>query len=420
MNLKNYLTTFIYWLNKIFFLTEIERSTRFDILDGFRGILAITVVIQHTIAIFHLGGDYVFFDGTGYYVGVVSFFILSAFLLTYKMFNQFCKSNGNYREMILIVIKYFIRRFFRIYIPYVAFCIYAKLNLTYSTRFGLWYESMFNLLTLKSVGANHLGTIPPEVKYYFFIPVFSFVTFKLKRFIFIWIAIIILVIYLIDQYNLFDLNSYFFRFLVGKEYSMPFIFFIFLFGSLLGILFHKLQKINSSEFRILDFLHYFVSFILFGMVLYGAKHNSNYYFRNNYQFTTQYQFRYSIYWTIFILFLLLEKKSKFSEVMNLTILKKCGEYSFGIYLMHHDALAGVKYLNQKNFMNKTGLEIITLALILSYFCGMCFYHFIEVPSMNVGNYVIDKISSSKCFKRPIVTDALEPLIPISLTDEELK
>ena len=95
-------------------------------------------------------------------------------------------------------------------------------------------------------------------------------------------------------------------------------------------------------------------------------------------------------------------------------------YPLSVYLMHHDALAGVKYLNQKNFMNKTGLEIITLALILSYFCGMCFYHFIEVPSMNVGNYVIDKISSSKCFKRPIVTDALEPLIPISLTDEELK
>ncbi len=75
------------------------------------------------------------------------------------MFGQMTKSNGSKKEIIFIVLKYFIRRFFRIYIPFVAFCVYAKyLNWTYSTKLGLWYDSMYNLLTLKSMGANHLGT----------------------------------------------------------------------------------------------------------------------------------------------------------------------------------------------------------------------------------------------------------------------
>jgi peptidoglycan/LPS O-acetylase OafA/YrhL len=155
MNIKEIIFQLI---KKIFFLNEIERNNKIDVLDGFRGILAITVVIQHTIAHFNLGGDYRAFDGTGYYVGVISFFILSAFLLTYKMFGQMMKSNGSKKEIIFIILKYFIRRFFRIYIPYVVFCVYAKyLNLTYSTKLGLWYDSMYNLLTLKSIGANHLG-----------------------------------------------------------------------------------------------------------------------------------------------------------------------------------------------------------------------------------------------------------------------
>ncbi len=119
------------------------------------------------------------------------------------------------------------------------------------------------------------------------------------------------------------------------------------------------------------------------MAIYGAKHHSNYYFQNNYEFTTYF----------------IEKESRFSEIINLSILKKCGQYSFGIYLMHHDALVAAKYLNSKNFMNKMGLEIIVLALFLSYGVGLGFYHLIEVPSMNMGNFVIKKISNINFFKK---------------------
>jgi peptidoglycan/LPS O-acetylase OafA/YrhL len=187
---------------------------------------------------------------------------------------------------------------------------------------------------------------------------------------------------------------------VGNEYRMPFIFFIFLCGSLLGVTYQKIQNIKSPNFKFLNFIfENLISYTLVAMAIYGGKHHSNYYFQNNYEFTTYFQFRYGIYWTIFIFLLLIEKESRFSEIINLPILKKCVQYSFGIYLMHHDAIVAVKYLNSKNLMNKMGLEIIVLALFLSYGVGLCFYHLIEVPSMNMGNCVIKKISNINFFKK---------------------
>ena len=179
-------------LKKIVLLSDTEKTTRFDILDGFRGLLAISVVIQHTIALLRSYGEYLQFNLVGTYIAVPSFFVLSTFLLTYKMFDQMCKSNCEFKEVLLIVIKYFIRRLFRIYVPYAVFCIYVKYNFTYSTYFGLKYDSLKSLLTLKSVGPNHLWTIPPEVKYYLFIPIFVFITCKVQRFFILWISLIII------------------------------------------------------------------------------------------------------------------------------------------------------------------------------------------------------------------------------------
>ena len=70
---------------KIFFLSDVEHFTRFDVLDGFRGLLAISVIIQHTIMMLPLKGDYLLYDRIGTFIGVSTFFVLSSFLLTYKL-----------------------------------------------------------------------------------------------------------------------------------------------------------------------------------------------------------------------------------------------------------------------------------------------------------------------------------------------
>jgi peptidoglycan/LPS O-acetylase OafA/YrhL len=46
---------------------------KYDNLDGFRGILAISVVFQHTRQALRLGGDYELTMELGYYFAVPSF-----------------------------------------------------------------------------------------------------------------------------------------------------------------------------------------------------------------------------------------------------------------------------------------------------------------------------------------------------------
>ena len=90
--------------------------------DGLRGSFAFWVLIFHisqNIDNFQKT-DYYYFNLTGYFIGVVGFFILSSFLLTYRLLIEFHDENKS-NQIPLIIIKYFIRRFFRIYLPYIFY-----------------------------------------------------------------------------------------------------------------------------------------------------------------------------------------------------------------------------------------------------------------------------------------------------------
>jgi hypothetical protein len=69
------------------------------------------------------------------------------------------KSNGQLVDIVMIVIKYFIRRFFRVYIPYFIYVAYIKMDLTYITRYGNRFDTWYEMVTLKSTGWNHLWTV---------------------------------------------------------------------------------------------------------------------------------------------------------------------------------------------------------------------------------------------------------------------
>ena len=66
----------------------------FEFLDGFRGVLALWVLVHHL----GLQGDLKYFDLTGYYIGVVGFFILSSFLLTYRLLCQFNEKDNDLKK----------------------------------------------------------------------------------------------------------------------------------------------------------------------------------------------------------------------------------------------------------------------------------------------------------------------------------
>ena len=388
-------------LKRIVCLSEIESNKRFDILDGYRGLLVITVIIQHSTYVFQLNGDYLQLNMIGTFIGVPSFFVLSSFLLTFKLFSQFCKSNGSFKEIAFVSTKYLIRRFFRIYIPYVAFCTFDRTLNMYSTHIakfyasnGIRFQSWIILIKMESFDHNHLWTVPVEIKYYFVIPIFTFITFALQRFWIIWLSSIIIIVYFTQQYNFLSLKC---DYVVNLyDGSLHRLFLVFLIGSVVAVLYFKITEKNYSKLWFLEKLKYCIGYVCFAMFFYGCKQSSIYYDNHSYSC----QFTYAIYWVTFmVLLLLLEENSYFLEFMNLSILKGFGKYSFGIYLLHYYGLMSVHYLTSKTLMNSSGYEKIIFTATVCYGFGFIFYHLVEVPSMNIGKYLIQKFSSAKCFQK---------------------
>ncbi len=141
----------------------------FDFLDTFRGLAAVSVMVGH--AFYHYAG---FSFMSGFYFGVIAFFLLSAFLLTYRLIIQYEAANFNFRKILQITINYFITRFFRIYVTFVIFCfIYGILEYLI---FGDTDQAKFligaimlnrNIITSGGFAGDakygHLWTIPIEV-----------------------------------------------------------------------------------------------------------------------------------------------------------------------------------------------------------------------------------------------------------------
>jgi peptidoglycan/LPS O-acetylase OafA/YrhL len=109
----------------------LQTEGRFDFLDGFRGLLTLLVVYAH-IAKFYSKLD--LSSTTTLYMSIFvisAFFIQSSFLLTKKVLSDMFKiheheqhlsRNEKRRAMTLLIGTYFIRRTFRLYVPYFVVC----------------------------------------------------------------------------------------------------------------------------------------------------------------------------------------------------------------------------------------------------------------------------------------------------------
>ncbi len=86
---------------------------RFECFDSFRGLMCIGVIL------YHQGLERYTFHG--FHFGVMGFFILSSFLLTYRLIKQY-ESTKCVQNIFKITINYTIMRIFRIYIPFVIYC----------------------------------------------------------------------------------------------------------------------------------------------------------------------------------------------------------------------------------------------------------------------------------------------------------
>jgi peptidoglycan/LPS O-acetylase OafA/YrhL len=93
---------------------------RFDCLDSWRGTLVLSVIFSHTK---ELG-----FRSIGCHMGVMGFFSLSSFLLTYRLIKQY--ENANLKDIIKYTINYAITKYF----VYIFHMLFSDLLISYILR----------------------------------------------------------------------------------------------------------------------------------------------------------------------------------------------------------------------------------------------------------------------------------------------
>ena len=407
--------------NKIYeFYDEKENSTFIDFLTGFRGTLAISVICSHGVNFFtnpsppsnsfpqaklfkqifsptsSSANDILLFKGMGHWYGVYGFFFLSSFLLTYRLYIDFTKTDHSKLQIALAIVKYFIRRFFRIYLPYVAYCsmikYYPKFGNAHNNHPSWHYASWDLLVSLHHPGGNHLWTIAPEIKYYFFPPWFALFIYKSKKLSWLTLVGSTCLAYYYDTYH----------FSFDERYFTSY-FPIFFKGSLVGIYYFKLENLQLFvKCKKLLKLNYFAGFAIAYFYIPLLRNSSEllplpkkYVVQN----ADDVKF-YSYYWSLFLLCMILFAPNRFTNVFNTRLLQKFCQFSYGIYLMHPYGLAlTFDYLPKAN----SGFEQIALCLFFSYCFGKCFYYVIEYPLVKMAKFLCNQISQAAnklCSKFP--------------------
>jgi peptidoglycan/LPS O-acetylase OafA/YrhL len=144
---------------------------RYSELDGLRGLAALTVVSAH-LANVHMSVTAGVPIASQARIAVWVFFVLSSFLLT----DQAIEAGSRADEWFGWSGKYLLRRFFRIY-PLFIFCIIVDV-ITQRVPPALGID----FLTLRAPCCGRIfWSIPPEFKYYFFIPIIGLAAARWPR-----------------------------------------------------------------------------------------------------------------------------------------------------------------------------------------------------------------------------------------------
>jgi peptidoglycan/LPS O-acetylase OafA/YrhL len=119
-------------------------------LDTYRGLCCLSVVLSHSFIFFD---EVKLVDGIAF--GTVNFFLLSSFLLTYRLIAQF--ERADHTSSLSVVANYFISRFFRIYVPvwiFLLVCWLVELFVLERTEdLNINFE---NMLALNNVNFTYL------------------------------------------------------------------------------------------------------------------------------------------------------------------------------------------------------------------------------------------------------------------------
>lgn len=336
--------TGLYILNTVESISE----TKFLAADGIRGLAVLIVLTQHLSAIlFPSTAPYIY--GLGKY-GVWLFFVLSAFLLSYKFHLK------GYNKIELI--SYCIGRTIRI-IPLFSL---AVIIYCYAGYYPI--DKIPNVLMF-DIGFYHMWTIPVEFKFYFALPLFSFAysyIFKKTNSTLLFLSFSLATIF-IHQIMFPASNTP-----TSMEYTSYTTWYLpcFLFGIMSATLYIN-RGVNVSPI-ISDVIvtGIFVAMIIAspGVLhfLFGT-HMTDYLVR---EFVIL-----SFGWSV-VLMLLINGRGLWGRIMTGRVLTYLGKWSFSIYLFHYIIFVEISRSHSYSFWY--GLIALFSAIII----GAAFYYLVEM------------------------------------------
>ena len=156
-------------------MTLNDEYEKYKICYGFRGFF-VFLVIFFPNALFKNSEGLIFTYSMTFFCATNVYFVLNSFTLSYRLINKL--NNQNLKTQLLIVIKYFIRRLFRVYFVFLFFVTISKFGPNIIRNPYKYKEiEWLDIVTLGQSGENQLWTFAVQIKYYFFIPFFLFDVF---------------------------------------------------------------------------------------------------------------------------------------------------------------------------------------------------------------------------------------------------
>ena len=356
-----------------------KRKEHVPLIDALRGLSCLGILLYHVRVDLWIGWwrirsypeEYSTFDQTAAWLSVPSpflgyaillFFLISGFCIHYP---QTIGSRPNWK-------RYFLRRFFRIYPPYlIAVGLTAIITYMAHTQWGdnTWnLQRIFRVLTLTQnyppdsgqlLSNPSLWTIPLEIEFYLLYPI-AFICFSTVRSRILWLISLALCGWSIWLSN---------KGVIWPSFTALFFWPVWLLGAWLA------QNYRDGRLRKVP-----VSLILAGAGLSMAFALTSK--LQNWQPWLQY-----FLWTGFYLCLfgftlrqsgVLEKQRRIH--LPLMFLSWLGKISFSVYLIHFPLFKLVGYLHQSFFAGKPVNFLIPLAyLLLVCVLGRIFYQTVERP-----------------------------------------
>jgi peptidoglycan/LPS O-acetylase OafA/YrhL len=339
-----------------------------DVLQIFRGIAAIMVVIHHSIGSLtyydHLDNPFLIFIGKLGKYGVDFFFVLSGFIISYSSYYKLKQPNA--------FKNYVVNRVLRIYVPYLPIGILMLLLYTYIPSFSSVERSISTVtsLTLFPDGNPALSvawTLTFEITFYI---LFSMMFFSKKLwncFVAFWIAgILVFNIYFLSDSN----NTY--NPVIRTVFSLYNL--EFLLGYFLSLLILKKIILNKNITLVLillltvEFLYCFyfkISYYKF----FNDTQVSIIVFLTLYYYVTYYNY----------------------EIKKTALFMLIGNATYSIYLIHNPLQMIVIRLLPKSNTWPYAVFVIFFVIVISCIIGYTYYKIFEVFLLNkTKSYLLKK------------------------------